>query len=247
MADGAVFCSQCGTRTDASPVSSPESYGKDANYAAYQIPEDRGFAYGQGYNEQPVYGGGYYDAGDAAAVQVKTQKKNKLIGIIAVAAVVVIAAIVVLLIVFGGGKRGAKTPEEVFDLYMEAFDEGDGKKLLNLVPEVMIDSVLDRGLYKDLGEIESYFQEIVFNTKRDLTEQYGAGFSMRYTILDTYTYDSEDLAAYNEDFEPYGIRFEGAKDLNVEVVFQFDGGEETMQSTLTVVLLDGRWYMPEPG
>ena len=48
-------------------------------------------------------------------------------------------------------------------------------------------------------------------------------------------------------FAPYGIRFEGAKDLNVEVVFQFDGGEETMQSTLTVVLLDGRWYMPEPG
>ena len=53
--------------------------------------------------------------GDVAAAQVKTAKKNKLIGIIAVAAVAVIAIVVVLVLVLGGGGKGAKDVDSLVE------------------------------------------------------------------------------------------------------------------------------------
>ena len=243
MPDGAVFCSQCGTRNDSSgQESNSANYENNVNQNAY-YSEDNGSYYADNYGNQSGYG--YYDAGAAAAVQVKTQKKNKLIGIIAVAAVVVIAAIVVLTIVLGGGKGGAKSPEDVIANCIEVIESGDGKDLLNLMPESFADSTLEQGYFSSRSEMEDYLTTMLKSMRSGLESQYGKNIKITYSINNMRTYSADEVATFNENND-YGIVAEAVQEVDVDMILNHDGGQEIDNVVMTVVQVDGSWYIIEP-
>ena len=243
MPDGAVFCSQCGTRTDSSePESNSAKYENNVNQDSYYSGENRSY-YADNYSNQPEYG--YYDAGAAAAVQVKTQKKNKLIGIIAVAAVVVIAAVVVLLIVLGGGKGGAKSPEDAIARCIEVIESGDGKDLLDIMPESMVDAAMEQGYFSSRSDVEAYLTTMLNSARSSLEGEYGKNTEITFSINSMRAYGADEVAYFNASNE-YGIVAEAVQEVDVDMILNHDGGQEIDNVVMTVVQVDGSWYIIEP-
>ena len=250
MPDGASFCSQCGAKVDV-PVENNTQSGYDA-----------GTGYGYNQNVQPDYNGGqqptpqyqdngydggYYGMGDVAAAQVKTAKKNKLIGIIAVAAVAVIAIVVVLVLVLGGGGKGAKDVDSLVEKFVSATMDADVDEILSLMPDEIVDSLVEESGLGSRKNLENYLEAMLEMSVAAIEDEYGDDFSVSHRIVDEYDYDEYDLEYIKEQYSEYGLDIQEAKDIDVELTIFYDGTSETDSSTITVIKVGNRWYMPDVG
>ncbi len=248
MPDGSSFCSQCGARADV-PVENNvpagnhagDGYGYNQNVQPdYSAGQQAGEPYQQG------YAGEYYGTGEAAAAQVQTAKKNRLVGIIAVAAVAVIAIVVVLILVLGGGSKGAKNVDGLVDQYVEAMTKADGGKLLDLMPEEFVDEAVEQS-GMDRKNLESYMDMALSAATANLDTEYGKGWKVTAEVTDEYDYEGSELTDLQANFmEEYGIEVEAAKEVEFDITIEYKDGSDTDWDSLEVIKVDGKWYIVEP-
>ena len=224
------------------------TYGQaDANTAQPQpgfggqpqgIPGQPGFGgQPQGMPGQPGFGGqpqgmpGQPGFGGQPSQQPKS-KKGLIFGVLG-AAVVVLAVALVLIFKGGFGGNGAKSPEDVARLFIEAMDEKDADKMAKLCPPF-----LDPG--KD--EIE------------DMISMYD-GMDVKFTyegVESKDEYTGDDLKDFEDEVSDYAdknIKLQGACDLefsfNIKMTYLGENYDESSTYTLKCIKYKGKWYLYE--
>ena len=178
----------------------------------------------QGMPGQPGFGG--------QPSQQPKSKKGLIFGILG-AAVVVLAIALVLIFKGGFGGNGAKSPEDVARLFIEAMDEKDADKMAKLCPPF-----LDPG--KD--EIE------------DMISMYD-GMDVKFTyegVKSKDEYKGDDLKDFEDEVSDYAdknIKLQGACDLefsfNIKMSYLGESYDESSTYTLKCIKYKGKWYLYE--
>ena len=178
----------------------------------------------QGMPGQPGFGG--------QPSQQPKSKKGLIFGILG-AAVVVLAIALVLIFKGGFGGNGAKSPEDVARLFIEAMDEKDADKMAKLCPPF-----LDPG--KD--EIE------------DMISMYD-GMDVKFTyegVESKDEYKGDDLKDFEDEVSDYAdknIKLQGACDLefsfNIKMSYLGESYDESSTYTLKCIKYKGKWYLYE--
>ena len=191
----------------------------------------------QGMPGQPGFGGqpqgmpGQPGFGGQPSQQPKS-KKGLIFGVLG-AAVVVLAVALVLIFKGGFGGNGAKSPEDVARLFIEAMDEKDSDKMAKLCPPF-----LDPG--KD--EIE------------DMISMYD-GMDVKFTyegVESKDEYKGDDLKDFEDEVSDYAdknIKLQGACDLefsfNIKMTYLGENYDESSTYTLKCIKYKGKWYLYE--
>ncbi len=224
------------------------TYGQTDANAAQPQPEFGGQPQGmpgqpgfggqpQGMPGQPGFGGqpqgmpGQPGFGGQPSQQPKS-KKGLIFGVLG-AAVVVLAVALVLIFKGGFGGNGAKSPEDVARLFIEAMDEKDADKMAKLCPPF-----LDPG--KD--EIE------------DMISMYD-GMDVKFTyegVESKDEYKGDDLKDFEDEVSDYAdknIKLQGACDLefsfNIKMTYLGENYDESSTYTLKCIKYKGKWYLYE--
>ena len=221
-------------QTDANAAQSQPEFGGQPQ----GMPGQPGFGgQPQGMPGQPGFGGqpqgmpGQPGFGGQPSQQPKS-KKGLIFGVLG-AAVVVLAVALVLIFKGGFGGNGAKSPEDVARLFIEAMDEKDSDKMAKLCPPF-----LDPG--KD--EIE------------DMISMYD-GMDVKFTyegVESKDEYKGDDLKDFEDEVSDYAdknIKLQGACDLefsfNIKMTYLGENYDESSTYTLKCIKYKGKWYLYE--
>ena len=198
-----------------------------------------------------VYPG--YGAAAAAAAPVKKKKTGLIVGICAGGAVV-IAGIVVLILwltgVFGGGVAGGvggNSPAAVANSFIDIVMDPngiDGQKVMDLMPDEMIDYGMSEGGYANEAEMADALEyslggSMVENLQ--LMEDYGISYDVSIgEIAPVSDYELEDI---QDAYQEIGVTVSDAQ--TVEAVFNFEmDGETYSESTdIATIQVGGQWYL----
>lgn len=165
--------------------------------------------------------------------------KNRKVGIIAVA---VVAVLVILLGVFLLGGRSYKATIKKF---VNAQFEADVKGVFDLVPEKMIDGMLEKEGYNrsDLDDLLDEVDDSLESMVKSLDSYLGEGWKVTYEILDTEDIKGDDLNDIKDAYKDVDVKVSAAKKVEIELTLK--GDEEDTSYSMDIYLLKvGRsWYI----
>lgn len=167
------------------------------------------------------------------------RRKDKKVGIIAVSAIVAFALILAI-VLFGG--RSYKTAVKQF---FDATFDVDGQAIVNLIPDDLIDYVLDESGYDEdeldemIEDIEDEFQDQIDSLKRYL----GDDWDVSYKIVSAENIKGEDLKDIKEDYKDIGVKVSAAKDVEMELTVKAGETENSNTITISLIKVGRSWYL----
>jgi len=220
------------------PVMQPP-YGAQPGYGAQpnmQQPYGAQPGYGaqpnmqQPYGAQPGYGGQPY----MQHPMQMTRKKSPIGLIIGLASLVVVVA-VVLLIIFVGGKNFASnlTPEGPVNMIVKAMNNADAELYLKAFPEKIADS------YGTVDSVETLLETM----KENMDSQYGDNTKISIDIGKKTKITGDDLDELKEICEESDVTITAAYDIELTMTYKGADDKETEDGSVTVVKVDGKWYI----
>lgn len=162
--------------------------------------------------------------------------KHKHVGIIAVA-VVVIAA---LLLLFGAlGGSGGNSPKAAAEKFVKGLINGDGKQILNSIPDKVVDAALKEIDYtkKEAYEEISKLSEEAFGTLGD-------DCSISYKITEVEDPSETIIKNLTETYkEEFNITIKDVKTVSLSLTLKKGSNEQSMPLKLKVIKVGGSWYI----
>lgn len=217
LQDDATFCAKCGN----------EQPAEQTNEAADNNMQD-----------EPA--GGIAGKVNEFVAKVKN-KDTKAIGILAgVAAVLVILLVVVF--VFGGSSG----PEKALDNYIDVTFYGKVNKIEKLAPKAYWDYMEDEYDVK-VSDIEEQYEDAFDMMMELLEKEYGDDIKVKAKITDQDDVKKSVLDDMKDNLkEKYDIpkkSVKGALKLDVEMTIKGDDDDDTNDTTLYAINIDGDWYI----
>ena len=167
------------------------------------------------------------------------RRQDKKIGLIAVAAV--IAVVLVLTIVLFGGRSYKATVKQFFNATFDV----DGKAIVKLIPDDLVDYVLDESGYDEdeldemIADIEDEFEDQIASIKRYL----GDDWDVSYKIISTEDIKGKDLKDLKEDYKDIGVKISAAKDVEMELTIKAGETENSNTITISLIKVGRSWYL----
>ena len=189
----------------------------------------------------------------AAAAPVKKKKTGLIVGICAGGAVV-IAGIVVLILwltgVFGGGVAGGvggNSPVAVANSFIDIVMDPngiDGQKVMDLLPDEMIDYAMSGGNYANEAEMADALEYSLGNSMVENLQLMGEyGISYDVSVGEAAPVSDYELEDIQDAYQEIGVNVSDAQ--TVEAVFNFEmDGETYSESTdIATIQVGGQWYL----
>ena len=223
-------------------------YANGQPYGNGELPYANGQIYGNGeqsYPNMPGYAGedGYF-AGNPYSpygVAVQPQSSRKALVIIGTIVGLIVAVALVLLIVLLARDNSHKTYQQAVGVLMNGLEKQDMGKMLEAFPERLRGDVR-RELTRDYGSERELWEDFNENLEWDC----GNHVKMTYTIVQAeplLEYQIRDLEQdLMEDFQ-YDVSINSGYEVEVEITYKGSEGEYSDGEILTVVKIDGKWYV----
>ena len=219
-----------------------QGYGQGQQYGGgydqgqqYGGGYDQGQQYGGGYDQGQDYGGGYNEGADAVEEKKGSGKKIAII-ICSIAAVVAIGLVLFFVLRSSGG--GASTKEEAVKTYIEAINDGDVDKLLDIMfPPAVLDKVEESA--KDSGvDFRSYMKELYMQAAGSRTE------TLEFVSLEEKSqYTSSEISTLKRTFSVLGIDLDIEEAVKVRVTVKVSGTSDTDKESMVLYKADGKWFV----
>lgn len=165
--------------------------------------------------------------------------KNRKVGMIAVI-VACVAVIGIAIALFGG--RGYK---KTVNKYIEAQFDGDIKTIFKLIPDDMLDYMLEEDGY-DKDELD----ELIDEAKDDLEDYmdsieryYGEDWKVSHEILAVEKVTGDDLDDVKEEYEDADVKVSAAKTVEVELTIEGEEAEVSTTLEVSVIKVGRSWYI----
>ena len=173
-----------------------------------------------------------------AVLDVLNNKKIK-VGIIAGIAAVVVA--VILIVILAGGN----SMESAVEKYMDAQINGDAKAVFELIPDELVEYMLDEEGYDEdefdimIEDLNEEFQ----NGFENVSEEIGEGWDVTYEIENSKRLRGDDLDELQEFYEDFGLEVSEARKVNITLEFTADDLETTNSIRAIFVNIGNSWYL----
>ncbi len=240
--DSGVYQSGGGYQQGGGVYQSGGSYQQDNG--AYQAGggyQQGGGAYQPGGSYQS--GGGAYQPGGNTVGTKNTGNRNRIIGIAAVAVVIVVAAFLVIRLLLGGG--GYEKPVKNV---MEGILDGDAGKILDAMPDEMVEMGMEELNVDSRKELEEMIDEMLIQPMQEqLNSELGDDWDYSYEIVDTEDLSRSELRDFNEQMADTGFDLEAEEGKIVEVELTVRAGEEEESDSMEVrvVKIGRKWYLAD--
>lgn len=165
--------------------------------------------------------------------------KNKKIGIIAAIVIVITIAIIGFLL-FGG-----RSYKSTIDKYVDASVNADGKAILDLLPDKMIDYALaeDNLDSDDFEESIDDMNEQLQDQVDSLDSYLGEGWKISYEIINDEDVKGDDLADIKSAYEDADIKVSAAKSVEIEITVKGDETESSNTLDISLIKSGRSWYL----
>ena len=180
----------------------------------------------------PLSSGG--PAGGGAAAKAKNINV-KLIGIVAAVVVVLFVAFKLL---FGGGGG----PEKSATKFVDSIFKGDGKAIVNMLPDKVIEEIMDE---EDMTKKEmiAELNDGLEYIKDDMDDRYDK-WSVKCKVLDTEDFSKRELRNLADRYEDsYDIDVKAAKTVSVKATLKADGETDSNTMDIVMIKVGGKWYL----
>ncbi len=180
----------------------------------------------------PLSSGG--PAGGGAAAKAKNINV-KLIGIVAAVVVVLFVAFKLL---FGGGGG----PEKSATKFVDSIFKGDGKAIVNMIPDKVIEEIMDEEDMTKKEMIEELNDGLEY-IKDDMDDMYDK-WSVKCKVLDTEDFSKRELRDLADRYEDsYDIDVKAAKTVSVKATLKADGETDSNTMDIVMIKVGGKWYL----
>lgn len=180
----------------------------------------------------PLSSGG--PAGGGAAAKAKNINV-KLIGIVAAVIVVLFVAFKLL---FGGGGG----PEKSATKFVDSIFKGDGKAIVNMIPDKVIEEIMDEEDMTKKEMIEELNDGLEY-IKDDMDDMYDK-WSVKCKVLDTEDFSKRELRDLADRYEDsYDIDVKAAKTVSVKATLKADGETDSNTMDIVMIKVGGKWYL----
>lgn len=160
--------------------------------------------------------------------------------------VVVIIAAVLIVIVAATQLFGGRSYKKTVDMFITSIMQGDGKTLLKVIPEDLIEYGMKEDGITSRTALEEELEDAIGNPEESLKEVYGDDWSYSYKIVDTENFTSDELKDLKEEYhtELPDMKIKAAKRITIELSVKL-GDEEEQSDTIDFSLIKiGRsWYI----
>lgn len=223
LADDEIFCPECGAQNEVNEAVSNENTASDGTYVTQE--------------QQTVYQDG--DTSNDVA-EIKKKKQRTVI-------VAIVAVIVVILAVFGiascnstnhSPKNLVKQMEKVFNC--KGVDVNDVIKICDpIVAKEMKENI------KDDKDLKNDFKDTMKESREELEDEYGSNAKVKLKIKSEKKIkkDDSDFEDMKEYYEDEGYKLQEAKTVKVEMSVKGKDGNDEDTTTLTLVKVNGKWYI----
>lgn len=171
-------------------------------------------------------------------ISVKENQRNRKIGIIAVGIVAVIAVIICVNL---AGSMNYKAP---IKRLMNAIEEMDAKELLSVIPDGMVDHLLEEEGY-DRSQLDQLLDEYEEQLESSLgfLSYLGDGLDFSYKFLGDASLSASELKDLQDEYEEYDVKINSAKNVSVELTVKLGALENTQTMKITVIRVGSKWYI----
>ena len=231
-----MFCMQCGTKREMEqPAPQPVAPAMETAPLEQETPvmQKETYTYAESYENDNSEKPGRVDM---ILGWVKKNVKWVAIGGGALLAVIILLAILV-------GSSGDYT--KPLDNYIDLMN-GDIDVIADMAPEAYweyCEDELDKDLDDMIEEYEELYEDFILES---LEEEYGEDISFSYEIVDEKELSTKKLDAIKDGLkENYDIAKKSVTDgmeLEVELTIEGDDDEDSDETDMYVVKIDGDWY-----
>lgn len=248
MEDSEVFCGQCGTKSDVAPVApaAPVAPVAPVAPAAPAAPVVPAAPVAPAAPKEPskfaLWLNNFTDNVMELAGKAWAWIKAKPLNMgIAIGGAVAVVALIVLAIIFlgGGGEEGAvKT-------YVNVCLKGDFDDLEDMAPEAVWEYIDDE-YGADVDDCVKVGEEKYKDSLDEMEDEYGQDISISYEIIEIDEVSKTELkllqASLKADFGIPVKDITAASEVEIEYTIAGDDDEETDDTKIIVVEIDGDWY-----
>ncbi|MBQ9083281.1 MAG: zinc ribbon domain-containing protein [Clostridia bacterium] len=163
---------------------------------------------------------------------------NKMhkIGAIVIAAVLVIGLMVLM---FGG-----RSYKSVAKKYCKATFNADGKTMISLFPDEVVDAMIDDGDFDNKQELIEEIDEALQDTLDFVNEIAGGDYKVSYKIGNVSDASNRTLRDLKEDYDDeFDIKISAAKTIEIVLSVQIDGHKQSGSVVIGVVKIGRSWYV----
>lgn len=155
--------------------------------------------------------------------------------ILGAAGAIAVLAVILILLLSGRTAGYEKTAEKFLDAVLTA----DGNALVELMPEEMADVITV--LY---GNRDNMVKDLDRDLKQvcNLFDQYYSGWKYSCEAVDSEDISDRRLERLQEDYEKYGVEVKEAKNVEVQITIQYDGGKDVETVRIPVICAGKTWY-----
>lgn len=184
--------------------------------------------------------------------KIQKSGNNKKIAnkkIIAVIAVIVIALVVVRPIVTG------RSVEKTIDVFFDAINDGDGEKMLSVMPDEQVDYVVrEAGVTKEeyINKINTALNELKtgkgLGTLGESSSESINSISLGYDIVSKTDCSEEELKQLNVKLKEKNIQdVKKAKKVKISISAKLNSAEvkSAMTSELQMIKIKNKWYITD--
>lgn len=155
-----------------------------------------------------------------------TSENRRGIAILSAAVVIVLLLCVLL---------SGRSCNTLVKKYMDASFGGDSKAVIALMPDKLIDYVVDEQYDGKKADFIAAVEKQVNNSQLALVEDY------RYEITNQTDMDKADLEYYEDLYDEAGLKLNAGRTLNLTVTMTINGTEHSTNLALTAVKAGGSW------
>lgn len=162
-------------------------------------------------------------------------KKNRIIGIAVVAAAVLIVICVVVNL-FGGSCKS------VIKEYLNASFEADGKAMLSLMPDKVVDALCEEEDMTRKECIKKITESL--EDQIDYLDRYFDEWTFSYEIINEEDITGKELKSLKKDYEiNCDVIVRKAKTVEVEITFRDADNDISNSMEIGLIKVGGSWYL----
>lgn len=155
---------------------------------------------------------------------------------------VVVAAILILFI--AGFSRSEKSTVKQ---YLTAYMEGNGKKVVSLIPDDCIEQEIKNGYYSNKKEMIADMDATLAYLNAELTHRLGSKWKYDYKVLTSESMARDEIQFWI-DYSTYGISYskiKEAKEVTVQIQLSSENDSYAFNLMLLLVKMGPKWYVAD--
>lgn len=167
--------------------------------------------------------------------QPDISNKNRKVGMIAVA----VAAVFIIILL--GGAFGGRSYKSTVNQFFNAMYNADAEKIINLLPDGLIDYVKKTGIYSE-DDLEMLGGELT-SLWGNVGSTFGNDWEVSHRIISAEELSKSGLANIQDAYELVGVKVKDAKTVKVEVTAEGGGKEYSDFMEISVIKVGRSWYI----